>query len=158
MTTATKRRRRSKSTEPRPRSKALLDVPVSYGNVSIGDTFARLAVKIDKQQLNVETAEEFFCGRRLTGLLFVGDDAEGQQVMFHGARPEIDGVFDAKAFRSTPKSIGAGLTFGVNDLDLGVLSKFAKHSGRFTVYDVQGLDDANDDADEGGDAGDNDED
>jgi len=130
------------------------ELGVSFGNVSIGDGTARLGIKLDREQVELETAEELFCGRRLTGQVVVvanGEDPD-QRHLFDGNKPEIEATFDVKRFSMGPKDITTGLTFSIGDVDVETLSHFAKRKGELRIASVSKLEDASDDFDEEEDA------
>ena len=56
---------------------------VSYGGVSIGETTARLGVKIDRGVVDLLRADDMFCNHRLTGYVVLGrkSDGDGQQTI-----------------------------------------------------------------------------
>lgn len=120
---------------------AVLDVPVAFGGVSVGDETARIGVTVLRQRLNVDAAEGVFCGRRLTGRILLCEGDPDQQSFLADADCEVAGVFDCKTFRVGPKEIGAGLTFSLADIDVGDLAGFAKRSGRLLVEGVADLPD-----------------
>lgn len=128
-------------TATKPKAKTVLDVPVAFGNVSIGDGTARLTMTIDRASMNIDAADEALCGRRLTGTVWLTQDGEdkGQQMLGDDMRRSVDGVFDVKGFRVTPKAISTGLTFSLRDVDVEELSHFAKKTGRFSVTGVTSL-------------------
>jgi hypothetical protein len=130
-----------------------LDIPVSFGGVSIGDQTARIGVKISRECLNIDAADEALCGKRLVGKVVLGHngDSAGQGKLFDGADHEISGAFDVKRFSVGPKEITAGLTFSLGSIDLSELGHFAKQSGRMLVESILAIPDdaANEDADGG---------
>jgi hypothetical protein len=126
------------------------ELGVSFGNVSIGDGTARLGIKLDREQVELETAEELFCGRRLTGQVVVvaADEDPNQKHLFKGDKPEIEATFDVKRFSMGPKDITTGLTFSIGDVDVETLSHFAKRKGELRIASVSKLEDASDDFDD----------
>lgn len=139
--TATKTARK-----PRPKKAAssVIDVPVSFGGVSIGDKTARLGVSVDRNDLTLAQADKNLCGRRLTGTVVAkppGDNAD------QGALPGLEddttlqGVFDVKRFGVDESAISFGLTFAVKGLDVASLAHFAKRNGRFQVFEVEAIPD-----------------
>jgi hypothetical protein len=124
-----------------PEAVAALDLPVSFSNVSIGDGTARVGIQIDRAKLTISKADQNLCGRRLTGKLIAGGvgDAPGQTYLPGTKLPELVGIFDVKSFSVNKKRIGAGLTFILEGLDLGLIAKFAKRSGRLVVNGVEDI-------------------
>lgn len=131
---------RSYSMAPRKKPN-VLDLPVSFGGVSIGDGTCRIGVTCDRGNLTVERADENLCGHRLTGKIEVKPKGEqpDQGVLPGMAEPGLEGSFDVKGYRVTEKEIGFGMTFAVRDTDVGHLAKFAKRDGRLVVQDVAAI-------------------
>lgn len=115
-----------------------LDIPVDFGTVSIGDSTSRIGVKVNRDNLNLDAANECFCGRRLTGVVIKGgaDESAGQMHLFDGQFPTVNGKFDVKGFRVTPDQIAISLTFSLNDIDVAELAQFSKGKGRLRVDDI----------------------
>lgn len=127
-----------------------LDRPVTFGGVSIGVETARIGVKFDRDALSIDTADEFLCGRRLTGRIYTvpkGEDPT-QKHMFKGERHEVTNVFDIKKISVSPKMIGANLTFALEGVDMAELSQFASRQGRIEIYELANLADVGEDADD----------
>lgn len=118
-----------------------LDIPVSFGGVSIGDATARLGIKIDRSVCNITTADDTFCGHRLSGRVVLGggDDSPGQGKLVDDLDHVVDGVFDVKRFGANAKEISTGLTFSLADVDVRELAKFSKGSGRLIINVVAEL-------------------
>lgn len=129
-----------------------LSCAVEFGGVSIGDGTARLGLKIDRSNLNIDAADEALCGRRLKGRVVVLKDGEqaNQTTFLDGVRHEVSSIFDVKRFGVAPRNITCGLTFSLADIDVEALSHFAKQKGRFIVDEVSAIpaDDENEEADE----------
>jgi len=125
---------KSKTTKP----ESVLDVPVDFGGVSIGESTARLGIKVSRDRLNLVAADEIFCGHRLTGRVLLGhiDDDADQMAMFDDADVEVNGSFDVKGLRVTADSIATGLTFSLSDIDVATLAQFSKGKGRVIVSHV----------------------
>ena len=120
-----------------------LELPVSFGNVSIGEQTCRVGVTVARTALDVAEADEKFCGCRLTGTLRVGQEGDlpGQKTLPGMPDPELRGTFDIKGFSAALKTISFGLTFALNGTDLGVLAGLAKREGTLTVEGVERLTD-----------------
>lgn len=130
---------------------SVLDIPVQFGGVSIGEATARLGVKIDRSVCSINAADDIFCGHRLNGRVVLGgsDDQPGQ-TRFLDTDDYVDGVFDVKRFGANSKEISTGLTFSLRDVDVAELAKFSKGSGRLIVNNVGELpEDSKADDDEG---------
>lgn len=139
-------------TKKKEKTTTVLDLPVSFGNVSIGDTTARLSVSVERPFLPLLEAGEHLCGRRLTGQVVArANGAESDQPLLPGLEDldhQLSGIFDVSAFRCSPKLIAFGLTFALNGLDLSVLAHFAKRNGKLVVSEVSDLPEGKDDGDE----------
>jgi hypothetical protein len=119
-----------------------VELPVAYGNVSIGDKSARLGVTVSAGNLTPNQANKLLVGRRLTGqvLARLGNGQPGQgSIPGLEKDPKLAGVFDVKSVGMTPKSYTFGLTFSLDKLDVEMLSHFAKREGILTVKDVEDL-------------------
>lgn len=127
------------------RGSAVLDVPVNFGDVSIGDGTARIGVRIDRSLLNIDAADELLCGRRLNGRLLVTPpgDANSQTYIDPEVsgelKHELESTFDVKRFSASPKNITAGLTFSLQEVEVSELSHFAKRGGRLVVASIAAI-------------------
>lgn len=133
--------------------KPALEVAVAFGGVSIGDTTARLGVKIQRAFLNVVDADEIFTGKRLTVIVQLGA-ADADQGKLFDVEVEVAGSVDVKRIGITAETISAGLTFNLQTLDIATLARFSKGVGRLKVFDVAAIPDdapADEHADEKGD-------
>lgn len=127
----------------------VLDLPVAFSNVTIGDETARVGITIDRKDLPLGKADQNLCGRRLTGRIIarLGGSSAGpagsDQQSLPGADddPVVEGTFDVKSFNVKKKVITAGLTFSLDNLDVAELGRFAKRNGKFTVTAVDSLPD-----------------
>lgn len=122
------------------RTETVLDIPVEFGGVSIGDGVARLGVKIDRKALPLTEAERIFVGHRLSGRVTLGGngDSSGQQ-KFVEDEHTVDGVFDVKRIGVSVKQITTGLAFNCEDIDVAEIAKLSKGSGRLVVDQVNAL-------------------
>lgn len=124
----------------KPKQKtAIVDLPVEFGGVSIGDGVARLGIKIDRKAISVTEAVRLFVGHRLTGRVQLGGngDVPGQSTMdFDHA---VEGVFDVKRVGIGVKQYGTGLSFSIEDIDVREIAKLSKGSGRLQVENVEEL-------------------
>lgn len=120
---------------------SVLDIPVEFGGVSIGDATARLGIRIDRSVCTVKTADEVFCGHRLSGRVVLGGngDGSGQKKFVDDLEHQVGGVFDVKRFGANQKQIATGLTFSLADVDITELAKFSKGSGRLIIENVSEL-------------------
>lgn len=114
--------------------KSLLDVPVAFGSVTIGDGSVSIAIMIDRENLTPEAADGLLCGCRVKGEIRAGAPSEpDQQVMFDDLEFKQAGMFEIKGYSVRPKSIRSTLNMLLNDVDVKELEHFAKHSGRFRI-------------------------
>jgi hypothetical protein len=114
-----------------------------FGGVSIGDGTGRVGVQIQKDCINIGTAEKLFCGRRVHCRIVARPvDIDPDQQHFDDMDPSttLEAVVDVKQFSSNPHRISLGLTLSLQEIDVSDLSKFAKKSGQITVLDTQSLD------------------
>ena len=117
------------------KKQAVLDIPVSFNGVSIGDGTANIGVKIDRKHLDIMAADESLCGRRLSGRVIViqnGDDPK-QKMIAADMKHELASTFDTKSFRVSPKYITTGLTFALGEIDIDaptpMLSRYSRWIG-----------------------------
>lgn len=132
----------------------IIDIGVQFGGVSIGDTTARLGVKVDRAVLSIADAAEHFIERRLTLSVAIGGEADqaGQRTFWDMTEFEISAVADSKRIGVGGESIAFGLTFAINDVDVATLAKLSKGSGRLKLERVAEIphDAAGDESDEVG--------
>ncbi len=123
--------------------KIILDIPVQYGGISIGQNTARISMKVSREALNIVAADEVFCDRRLTGLLQLGgaDDSQGQ-TSFIDPDVELTGAFDVHRFSASTQWYSTGATFSLKEVVLMDLARFSKGSGRLKVFETGDIPDA----------------
>src|SRR6185503_17750984 len=103
----------------------LLELDVSFGDVSIGENTGRLGVTIQRKSLTPAQADKHLCGKRLTGrIIWDAGQADSQPAMFE-AGDSFEASFDVKSLSLKPKSISCGLTFMLQSVDLNALAHFA---------------------------------
>lgn len=116
-----------------------LDVPVDFGGVSIGDEYARLGILFDRSDMTTAKADHFLCGARCEVKIAVDpaakkDAPDQSKFSFADARVKLESVADIKRYGVGPKSIGAGLTFKINNMDdVARIARFAKKKGRIVL-------------------------
>lgn len=117
-------------------AKKKFKLAVEFGGVSIGDKTARIGIKVSREGITLEAADEAFCDRRLTGKLVLGkgDDAQGKIV--DDLEHECAGSFDIKGYRVSSTSITAALTFSKKEIKLDEVALFAKGTGMLVVDNV----------------------
>jgi hypothetical protein len=130
----------------------MLDIPVAFGGVSIGDQTARLGVTVGRTFLNLVQADEALNGKRISGkvILLPKDSAADSQPLrgLEDCDEMIEGAFDVKRIGASPDDIGFGLTMNIKSIEIRDLAKFAKRSGRLIVVDSAALPDDEDGGDE----------
>lgn len=127
----------------------LLDLAVDFGQVSIGESAARVGVKINRSEgLTISQADRTFVARRLTGKIKAkpipaGQREDAEQGTFSGMEDaELSGTFDVKSLSVSDQEFGLGLTFNLKDTDIATLAHFAKRSGRLVVTAVADIPEA----------------
>jgi hypothetical protein len=113
--------------------KDCLKLACDFGGVSIGDGTARLGLTINREALTLAAAVKTFCGRRITGVVCVGDVDPDQTSFLNDAEYKIPSVFDCKRMGLTLKEYSLGLTFSLADIDAECLTHFAKKKGMLRV-------------------------
>jgi hypothetical protein len=123
----------------KPKVEAVLEVPVTYGDVSIGAETCRIGITVDRTKLTISSADRNLCGKLLTGTILArAGGAQAEQ----GSLPDMDAdvslaaTFNVKGFGVKRKAITAGLTFAIASIDVEKLSQFAGRQGVFTVDEI----------------------
>lgn len=116
---------------------SVLDVPVEFGNVTLGDGTARLGIKISRDVLTINAADETLCERRLTGKVILGheNDSPGQTT-FVNSDYVVEASFDTKRYSAGSKSIATGLTVNLKEINVEDLSHFSKKKGRMILTGI----------------------
>jgi hypothetical protein len=137
---------------------SVLELPVDFSQVSIGDGTARVGVKVSRDKLKIRVADKQVCGRRLIGQIRVcpKDEDSKQTQMFDDKHHQLSGAFDVKSITITPKALSFGLTFALEGLEISELAHFAKKAGKLVVNEVQAIPEKS--KGDGGDSGDETED
>jgi|GEM_PF-5887383 len=141
-----KRQRKKRGKKP------VLQAPVNFGGVSIGDETARIGFKINREHMNLSKADDCLCGRRLTGRIVVTPNGEdpnqqplpGMEEIHH----EVATVFDVKRFSTTRKQISGSAVMQLSAVDVSELGHFAKKQGVLVADIVGDLEDSESDDDE----------
>lgn len=120
---------------------AVLDLPVHYGDVSIGEDTCRVGISAERKNLSLHKADNSLCGRRLWGKIVARSSGGPDQDSLPGIDndSEVTAVFDVKGFSVSKKFVRFGLTFALESVDVRTLSQFAKRFGRLVVTDTQDL-------------------
>jgi hypothetical protein len=118
--------------------KAIHELPVSYNNVTFGDTTVSIGINISRSKHKPNDIDKMLVGKRLDLKMFAGvaGGQEGQQSLVEDSDLEVSGIFDASGVSIKPKSFGATLSATIGTVDDEVLKTFAKRSGRIEVYSV----------------------
>lgn len=131
--------------------KAVLECLVEFGGVSVGQTTARIGVRINRDHCELSLADEVFCGHRLDVRVILGksDEMPNQKKAFESAY-ECAGAADVKHMGVNADTISTGLTFSLKEIKIEEFARFSKGAGRLVVYGVGELpDDAPSEHDEG---------
>jgi hypothetical protein len=129
MTTATK-------PTPKLKVKALLDLPVKFGTVSLGVNKASFSIAIDRDSIGDEDAIRHLCHRRLTGWILLDSKDHPDQGSLPGMdiQPKrLSGVFDTNSVKFTPGEVGCTLNMAIKEIDVGDLAGFANRRGRLVI-------------------------
>jgi hypothetical protein len=120
-----------------------MEIPVSFGNVSLGDEMARIGIAILRTKFSPAKADKNLCGRRLTGrirLVKEGDNPDQPPLPGMAEDPiELVGIFDIKGYGVTRKKITTGLAFNKGSTKVEVLSKFARGDGVLIIEKIEEL-------------------
>lgn len=128
-------------------AKDTLELVVEFGGVSIGETTARLGVKIPRQQLTISRADATFTAKRLAVVVQLGNPDPDQKKLFDVV-VEVRGTVDVKRLGVSADEYSTGLTFNLADVDVATLARFSKGQGRLSVLSVEELPEPDGEADE----------
>lgn len=118
------------------------NLPIDFGNLSIGDRTASLGFKLSREVFSLDDADHFLCGRRLTGSIIVQPNRDHpDQEYFEGMDQKylVEASFDIKSIRVTPKQLGGNLTFPLGEVNVSDLAHFAKRTGTLKIKGVEDL-------------------
>ncbi len=131
------------STMEKTKATQVLDVPVSFGRVSIGEGSVSIPIKIDREHLNPEAADGLLCGCRVKGEIAAGQEAAtaapDRQNTFEIMKHRQTGMFEIKGYSVAPKAISATLNVLLKDVKITEIVEFAKHDGRLRIESVAPL-------------------
>jgi hypothetical protein len=119
--------------------KPFLEIPVSYGSVTLYPRQARIGISILASDLSIAQAHEHLCGRRLTATLLArpeGASATQQGFPGMGGDTTLQGEFDVRSLGLTNGTITATLAFRLQPGTLEDLGRFAKREGMLTIERV----------------------
>ena len=115
-------------------SRAQLQIATKFGGVSIGKTTARIGLKIMREFMTIDQAEQYFCDRRLSGSIRLGSRNEDpKQKTMLDTDLVVTGTFDVKGYSTHTDSFSLGLTFALTEIEIAVLAKFASGAGQLLV-------------------------
>ncbi|MCA9366719.1 hypothetical protein KC887_00440 [Candidatus Kaiserbacteria bacterium] len=125
---------------------------VSTGSVSVGDHTASISAKVSRELLDIESAEEYFCGRILSVKIvsLAEGESEGQKTLPGVDRKEFEAMANVSSFRCTPKFVSFGLQFALSEVHADVLCMFAKCDCILEILKVEANEEASEE-DEGSD-------
>ncbi len=116
---------------------SLLELPVAFGGVSVGDKTARIGCAVDRgEALGIAEADRHLCEQRLTVRMLArpaGDNHDQDRLPGMDDDEKLDAVVDVKGFSVSKDSISFGLTFAIASVDVGALAHFAKRAGKLVV-------------------------
>ena len=120
----------------------VLEFPVAFGGVSIGDKMCRIGIKVDRSHLSVDQADDHLCDKRLTGSIISrpqGDLPDQGTLPGMAFESVLRGVFDVKGFHVAADDISFGMTFAIASIDIEKLAHFAKRAGRVVVEEEEAI-------------------
>lgn len=128
------------------------ELEIEWGGLSIGDSTARLGLKIERNRINLDEADELFCGTRCAVQIenVLPDPKQAQLPGMEGHQIVlVEALVDIKSFNVTPKLLSTGLTFNLETVHPELLAKFPKRRGRlFIKHQADLADEAGDEDDE----------
>lgn len=139
--TATKERKKRGEQSEKPAAEPVLNVPCEFGGVSIGDTSARLGVRVPRGFLNIVAADECLVGHRLDVIVKLNREGVDpkQLSLLDDIEDSITGSADVKRIGVNAESISFGLTFSLPDIDISELARFSKGTGAIQINNVSEL-------------------
>lgn len=128
-----------------------LQVACEFGGVSLGgDGAARIGIKVSRDDMTLEQADKYLCGKRLSGkITATTGDNPAQKTIASDIDEQLEATFDVKRISATPTEIGASLTLVLDDQDVSAFAHFAKKKGwpivdRVEVIEGEATADVND--------------
>lgn len=105
--------------------KPTLKVKAQLGKASIGKESASLGFKINRDSIDLEQAENFFCGARLQVTIHTDHDPDQKKI--EGTEGEtLNSVVDVKRFGATTHEISGTLVFAVDEIERHDIADFAQ--------------------------------
>lgn len=130
---------------------AELELPVTYGGLSVGDKTCRIGMSISRGNYTVSKADKQLCERRLTvELLCRSNGAPADQGSLPGMDNDrkIKAIGDVKGYSVSGKAISFGITFVLSGVNVEELSHFPKRDGRVTVFGIEDIPDGDNTAED----------
>ena len=137
---ATKRPPKKKAKAPSKKrgQQILLKIPVTYGNLNVGDKTASLGVKVDRANLTLGKADNELCQMRVEATITAKPKGvrNADQGSLNGMEDDtsVSGSFDIGNLSVSDKRIGFGLKVGLKGFEVEELAKFAKREGWVEIH------------------------
>lgn len=117
-----------------------LEIPVQYGDVSIGETTCRVGVVVARKDLTLAKADASVCGRRLVGrIVAVPGNGNPDQPQLVTDEVAVEAAFDVKRVGFNKKVLSFGLTFSIESVKVEDLAHFARRAGRLVVDSIENI-------------------
>jgi hypothetical protein len=121
------------------RMNEVLNLSVEFSGVSVGKETASIGIKMSRDSLSLDRADEIFVGHRLQGTIQRGDGDKTQR-MVPGMDPDqVTGTFDATRIGVNSDVITSRLKYSLEDIDITALAPLANKSGRIIIEGVEGI-------------------
>lgn len=119
-----------------------IEIPVTFGDASIGDGTFGVGFTIDRKKLMFTQAEKYFVGKRLSGTLVArAGEAQADQPSFEQADNDVTltGSFDIKGIRIGPKKWSGKFTFNSESANAEALAHLVKRQGMALIEETEAL-------------------
>lgn len=141
--------KKKQTTQQQSAQKSLVRFACEFRGVGIGELTGRIGVRLARDNVSLEQADKFLCGRRLTATAELkSDDARGQTHLPDLGPQRVKAVFDVKRFGVAPERITTGLTFNLKEVALGDIAALANKAGWLDIEAVNELPDDEDEDDD----------
>ena len=119
-------------------AKAIENLHVEFGQVSVGEDTAAVLVKIQRNDLTLSVAEKTLCKRRMDVELFMAPKNEDpDQKHFDGMKPKVKGTCDTSRLSVGLENLTTRLTFNKKEISISELANLAKRVGRVKVFSTE---------------------
>jgi hypothetical protein len=119
----------------------LLELPVSYGNVAVGENVIRLGAAVSRSNMKIAQADRHLCEQRLkVKLIACPKGSTADQGVLPGmpsGDTEIKTVVDILSYGVNGKRISFGMKMMRGMVRLTDIADFAKRDGRILVYEIE---------------------